>query len=683
MRGLGLYRYFPGAEGDLLTSQRLLLAAAGLLLFAICGPLLRPSTDYLARVAVLDGVPDALSSLSESLQSPGVTLIVSGPEADALARDIESAIATIDGIEVDASAIRALEAELLPDLDPPRLVLRSGPTWQREVTGQPPRWHSLLPPFVAILLALTLRKTIPALVLGVWAGAVLMATGDLPGRLALGSIHLVTDYIVRVSFFDYESLLNPSTWTPANFQLEIILFVLGLIGTVGIASRAGGIQGVMNLLLERVAGVRSALLTTFAMGLAIFFDDYSNTLIVGNTMRPLTDRLRVSREKLAYVVDSTAAPVAGISALSTWVAYEVSMFAGPVAALGMSDNPYSIFLRTLPFRFYCLLTLAMVALVCSTGRDFGPMLRAERRARATGAVVREGSSPTLSASMEKASPRAGVPARWYNAVAPIGLVLVATVFLIGATGHAGLPPGTAVDLLSGAYLRAVLGNADSAYALFVASWLGFGLAVLLAVGQRILSPIEALRAGVASFGAVSSAIAILLLAWGIGKVCADLGTAHYLIALLSGRISPVVFPAGLFLISCLVSFSTGSSWSTMSIVLPNTVFLAHAIGGDSAIGAEAMTIMSIGAVLEGSIFGDHCSPISDTTILSSTATGSDHVDHVRTQFPYAATTMVLALALGYVPVAAGLPVGLALAFALGAVALVVWVIGRPVTARQR
>ncbi|MAE69422.1 MAG: sodium:proton antiporter [Gemmatimonadetes bacterium] len=634
-----------------MNSRSLILAATGLLLFAICGPLLRPNADYLARIAVLDGVPGVLSDLSDSLSSPGVSLLVSGPEGEALTRDLEAAIRAIDGLEVDASSSQVIEAELRSDLDPPRLLLHSGPTWRREVTGQPHHWHSLLPPFVAILLALTLRKTIPALLLGVWSGSMLMASGDLLTRIAAGTVHVITDYIVRVSFFEYESLLLPSTWTPANFQLEIILFVLGLIGTVGIASRAGGIQGVMNLLLEKVAGVRSALLTTFAMGLAIFFDDYSNTLIVGNTMRPLTDRLRVSREKLAYIVDSTAAPVAGISALSTWVAYEVSMFAGPVAELGMGDNPYSVFLQTIPFRFYCLLTLAMVALLCWTGRDFGPMLRAERRARETGAVVGEGSSPTLSASMEKARPKEGIPARWYNAVAPIGLVLAATVFLIGSTGHAGLPPGTNVDLLSGAYLRAVLGNADSAYALFVASWLGFGLAFLLAVGQRILSPVEALRAGLASFGAVSSAIAILLLAWGIGKVCADLGTAHYLIALLSGRISPVVFPAGLFLISCLVSFSTGSSWSTMSIVLPNTVFLAHAIGGESAIGAEAMTIMSIGAVLEGSIFGDHCSPISDSTIISSMAAGTDHIDHVRTQLPYAlmaaAVTVAAYLVLGF------------------------------------
>jgi len=663
-----------------LTRRSILVIVAALIAFFAAGPLLRPDGSYLARVAVCARLPELVAELSPIADRGAIALRVRGPQAQEIERALAEAIESGGDLRVDPSAATILEAELSPNAGAPLLRLRAGVSWQHELHGRAIGWLSLLPPFVAILLALTLRKTIPSLLLGVWFGAVLMADGGLPGSLIAGSISLVADYIIRVSFFDYENLLRPATWTPASFQLEIILFVLGLVGTVGIASRAGGIQGVMNLVLKAATGVRSALLATYAMGLAIFFDDYSNTLIVGNTMRPLTDRLRVSREKLAYIVDSTAAPVAGISALSTWVAYEVSMFAEPVAALGMSDNPYSVFLQTIPYRFYCLLTLLMVALVVVSGRDFGPMLGAERRARKSGAVVREGASPTLSSALDAAEPKPGVPARWFNAVAPIALVLGATIALIWSTGHASLEGASGFDPFDGAYLRAVLGGADSAYALFIASWLGFALAFSMAVWQRILRPGEALRAGFASFGAVTGAIAILLLAWAIGKVCADLGTAHYLIALLSGRIPPLVFPAGLFLVSCLVSFSTGSSWSTMSIVLPNTVFLAHAVGAESAIGAEAMTVMSIGAVLEGSIFGDHCSPISDTTILSSTASGADHVDHVRTQIPYACATMILALALGYLPVAAGVPVVFALPVAAAAVVACVFGLGRPVRA---
>ena len=652
----------------------MIVALLGLIAFALIGPRLNPNQNSLARIAVRGGTAEALADLVAETGIDRVQLEVEGRDPPALRRDLESAIAGLDGLEMveeDAPTLRATLAD-----EKPQLRLGLDAEWQREIIGTPPNWLALVPPFVAILLALTLRRTIPALLLGVWAGAVLLSEGAWWARLGWGTWSAVGNYIIKVSFFDYEVLWQPATWTPANFQIQIILFVLGLIGTVGIANRSGGIVGVMNLILGTVRGARSALAATYAMGLAIFFDDYSNTLIVGNTMRPLTDQLRISREKLSYVVDSTAAPVAGISVLSTWVAYEVSLFAGPVAELGMGDNPFAIFLRTVPYRFYCLTTLMLVGTLIFMGRDYGPMLKAERRARTTGAVNRPGAKPTVSSALDAARFEGNRPARWYNAVVPIVVVLISTVVLLWSTGRSGLPAEVRLSALTLEYWRNILAAADSAQALCCASWLGFFTAFSMATLQRILTPLEALRAGISSFSAVTNAISILLLAWAIGAICRDLGTAHFLIALLEGHVPPLVFPAGLFLLSCLVSFSTGSSWSTMSIVLPNTVLLAHAVGGASAIGAEAMTIMCIGAVLEGSIFGDHCSPISDTTILSSTSSGADHMDHVRTQLPYAITAMLIALGLGYIPAAAGFPVGLSWLAGAGVLLLVVRLVGR-------
>lgn len=672
-----------------MNATRCIVAFVGLALFCLLGPRLSADPAYLARVAVSPELTEAFESLADSV--PGGRVRLTLDPSDELYRQLEMSMDGVEGLSLHPAAQTLVHAKLTSD--PPALLLTAerpgeGSIWNRTLRGHAANWWSLAPPFVAILLALTFRATVPALLLGVWVGATLLASGNLVARLLQGTWDVVSVFIVKISIYDFDVARElretgeaTSSWaavqggiSAANFHLQIILFVFGLIGMVGIVNRSGGIQGVLERILGVVSGTRSAMIATFAMGLAIFFDDYSNSLIVGNTMRPLTDRLRISREKLAYIVDSTAAPVAGISVLSTWVAYEISMFERPAAQVGLGESPYSIFLQTIPFRFYCIFSLVLVALIVFTGRDFGPMLKAEERARSTGATVRPGSTPLVSRSMEASAAKDGIPHRARNAVLPIGTVLLVTIGIIWQTGSAGVIPAPSPFSAEG--LRTILGNADSARALFVASWAGFGLAMLLAISQRLLSLKETLQAGVSSFGAVTSAIAILLLAWGIGSVCEKLGSAHYLIALLDGRVSPLFFPAGLFLIACLVSFSTGSSWSTMSIILPNTVFLSWVIGEASSIGPHAMTIASIGAVLEGSIFGDHCSPISDTTILSSTASGADHVDHVRTQIPYAMVTMAVALLAGYLPAAAGLSPSISLGIGVLVLTAIVTGFGR-------
>jgi Na+/H+ antiporter NhaC len=271
-------------------------------------------------------------------------------------------------------------------------------------------------------------------------------------------------------------------------------------------------------------------------------------------------------------------------------------------------------------------------------------------------------------------PVENAPRRALNAAVPLATVIVVTILEILRTGASGVE-GSA-DFTSAAGLRTVLSNSDTAKALFHGSIAAWAAAVVLLVGQRILSIKEALVASVRGAAGVGFALAILFLAWSIGEVCADLGTAHVLIAMFKGSISPFVLPVTLFLLSCAVSFSTGSSWSTMAIVLPNTVLLAWAVGETYPAGPMQLTILSIGAVLEGSIFGDHCSPLSDTTILSSVASASDHIDHVRTQMPYAITTMLTALLVGYVPAVYGLHPGISFVLGGGVLVGVLLLLGR-------
>ncbi len=388
-------------------------------------------------------------------------------------------------------------------------------------------------------------------------------------------------------------------------------------------------------------------------------------------MRPLTDRWRVSRERLAYLVDSTAAPVAGLSALSTWVAYEMSLYADQLPAAGIHQDAYIIFLRTLPFRFYSIFTLTLLLMGAAMDRSFGPMLAAERRARG-GAVSPDvesrGRAERLSErALRRTEAKPGLPARWINAALPLGLIVLVTVLLMF---HFGDSEGRGLAALADiGYLReTVLAGTQSSRALAWASLVGFVAALLLARGQRLLGWREGLAAGVGNFQAMLEAVGILVLAWTMGKVCAELGTSEALIGATGGRLAEaaLAFPVLLFLTGAAVSFATGSSWSTMAILLPNVVVLAAHLGAHTALGSEGLLLLSIGAVLEGSIFGDHCSPISDTTVLSSVASGCPHMAHVRTQMPIALVALAISLGAGYLPVALGLPAWAALA--IGAVA---------------
>jgi Na+/H+ antiporter NhaC len=507
---------------------------------------------------------------------------------------------------------------------------------------------AILPPLLAIVLALTFRRVLISLFAGVWLGATLvpwLQSGVMPEVAGASSFPnpLLGLWRFASVYFWERSILD-------RFRIDIIGFVAILVATVGLMTRSGAVAGMVDLIVRFARTVRTTRLATALMGIAIFFDDYTNCIVVGNTMRPLTDRRRISREKLAYLVDSTAAPIAGIMMLSTWVAYEVSTFAPQLTAVGVTIDPYEIFLRTVPFRFYCLFTLVLVFASTLLRRDFGPMLTAERRAATTGQVIREGATPLVATRVASMREKEGVPRRWANAAIPLLTVLTVTMIQIVRIGLANLDGP--VNLLDGADLRRVLQETDTAHALFqgsIAAWL---VAAALAIGQRILGVGEVLVASARGASGILMAISILFLAWAIGGVCSDLGTAHVLVAMFKGSLPPFLLPLILFFLACAVSFSTGSSWSTMAILLPNTVILAYTMGADFSRGPLALTVLSIGAVLEGSIFGDHCSPVSDTTILSSVASASDHIDHVRTQMPYAITAMLVAIGIGYLPAAA-------------------------------
>ncbi|MBA7671159.1 hypothetical protein ES703_79310 [subsurface metagenome] len=371
----------------------------------------------------------------------------------------------------------------------------------------------------------------------------------------------------------------------------------------------------------------------------IFFDDYANTAVVGNAFRAVSDKLRMSREKFSYIVDSTAAPVASLALISTWIGYEVGLIGDAIEGTAITMTPYTIFLHSIPYRFYSIFAIILVLAIALSGRDYGPMLKAEYRARTTGKVFRDGSSPLSGGSELRVLE--GVPQKTMNMVVPIVVLVGVSIFGMWWTGG-----GTSAESFT-----AAISDADAMTALLWGAVFAVIVSIIMYKAQGIGTLADMMDAFIDGAKMMVLANLILLSAWSIGSVCGEIGTAPYVVEAVRGIISPLLLPMVIFLICNVISFATGTSWGTMAITMPIAVPLALALGVPLPLG--------ISAVLTGSVMGDHCSPLSDTTIMSSMFSGSDHIDHVKTQIPYALTASGVAV-LAYIVAGTGMSVALVL-----------------------
>jgi len=519
-----------------------------------------------------------------------------------------------------------------------------------------PGFTSVLPPIIAIVLALITKQVVLSLFSGIWLGAILTLGGGV--NVFIGFLRTADTYLIR-------ALTNTD-------HMSIVLFTMTLGGMVGIVSRSGGTQGIVTALARYAQGRRTGQLATWLMGILIFFDDYANTLLVGNTMRPFTDKLRISREKLSYLVDSTSAPIASIALASTWIGFELGLLDSSFSAIGLDRSPYITFLEAIPYSFYSLSALLMVVVIAGLGRDFGPMYQAEQRAVLHGKVLRDGATPLMDQELANLLPPEGVQSHWYTAIIPIVTMVAVLAIGLYVDGKGALGVGDHP-------LREIIGAANSFKALIWASALGALVAGLLAVFGRTASLHDTVDAFLVGFKAMFMGVAILTLARALQMVTQDLHTADYIFHLSEGILNPRFLPALTFIIAALISFSTGTAWGSMAILVPLVIPLAFALPHDAgltAAAAQAIFLASIGAILSGAIFGDHCSPISDTTVMSSMASGADHIDHVRTQLPYGMLVAGVTLVVGYLPAGFGMNPWLSNLLALGIIILVVWKVGR-------
>ncbi len=526
-----------------------------------------------------------------------------------------------------------------------------------------PLWLSVVPPLIAIALALVFREVVVSLFVGIWAGAFIA-----------GGLRIDSFYYFFQSFFDVIVTYLIEALSDTG-HLSVIVFSLLIGGMVAVISRNGGMAGVVKLFSRFAKGPRSAQFITWLMGVAIFFDDYANTLIVGNTMRSVTDRFRVSREKLAYIVDATAAPVAAVAFITTWIGAELGYIDSGMAVLEhypYEQTPYAIFLHSLKYSFYPILTLGFMLFLIFSQRDYGPMWKAEYRARTTGRLREVQTEEVSEQHMQDLTPVKRAPRKWYHAFFPVLTVIVVTILGLADTGlaaartellDAGVPiaewtwsaiwrhigPVVGVEDTLVSKLGYVVGLADAYVALLWASLSGITLAILMTLYSRIMRLGDAMHTMISGLKTMIPAVVILALAWSLAATTKDLHTAHYLSLALKDSINPLLMPMIVFVLAAFISFSTGSSWSTMAILypiaIPTTWHICLSQGIDPQLGHE-IVLNVISVVLGASVLGDHCSPISDTTILSSLASDCHHIDHVRTQLPYALTVGAVAMICG-------------------------------------
>lgn len=498
-----------------------------------------------------------------------------------------------------------------------------------------PGWISVLPPFIAIAFSFATRSVVPSLFIAIWFGVWSIN--------AFNPLNIISSLLSSFNIYILNTFINKD-------HAVLMLFTLMLGGMVGVVYRNGGMHGIIKHLIKKADTRKKGQISVWLFGLIIFFDDYSNTLIVGNTSRLLCDKLKISRQKLAYIVDSTSAPVATIAIITTWIGFQVGIISDALLNIeGFDLSAYGLFLNSIPYSFYPFLAIILVGLVIGTGKDFGPMLKAEQKAlnsNQSSSVDLSSSEKTDAHSQENdLFVKENISYKASNAIIPIGVLVFSMFYFVFTSGE-------------GSTLKEILGSSDTFSALMHSTLLSAITAAVLSINSGTLSINETLDAWFSGVKFMLMGLLVLLLAWALADVSKDLQTAEYIVSSLGDAIPMNLLPAIIFVVAAITAFGSGSSWGVMAILMPLVIPLSWAVmENHGAANPENYHIMysSVACVLTGAVWADHCSPISDTTILTSMASGCELMDHVWTQMPYAISAGLAALFLCTIPAGFGFP----------------------------
>ena len=462
---------------------------------------------------------------------------------------------------------------------------------------------TLLPPIIAIIAAVALRKVAVALLIGIFTGELILF-GWNPFTAIDASLN---------------EILTVCTDTG---NLKTFLFTALMGAFVIMVEVSGGVDGFVAYLTEqsqKVKSKRAAMLIAYVIGIIIFIDGLLSIMFTGVVTRPLIDKYKVSREKLAYICDATSAPVNAIIPLNSWGAMLMGLIAAEISAGFITGDPMTLLIQSLPLQFYSILSLIFVLFYILTGKDWGPMKRAELRVQNTGALYDEGVTPLLNDrdGIERLVP-AGKGNKW-NMILPLIVLIGGTFIGLFVTGGGSIIDGSGTTAILYSVIITLI-------------FMG-----IIYTRQKIMTSkqfSDYLLKGVSN---MINLVCLLVLAFAIGAVVKKLETGIFMASLIGDQVSGALCPAIIFVLGAVMAFATGTSWGTFSIMMPIAIPMAVAM--------DANILLTIGAVISGGIFGDHCSPISDTTILSSMSVGTDLFSHVKTQLPYALVTAALATVL--------------------------------------
>lgn len=469
---------------------------------------------------------------------------------------------------------------------------------------------SLLPPILAILLAIKTRQVFVSLLFGIWLGWVILSGGNF-----IDGSNATIQALVDV----FKDSGNTRT----------IMFSCLVGALIAFIQRSGGVAGfvkVINNYLDRLErkkignSRKTVQLFAWATGTAIFVESSINALTVGAIYRPIFDKLKIPREKLAYIADSISAPTCILIPLNAWGAYIM----GLIAAQGF-ENPLGVLVKAFPFNFYPMLAVAMVLFIILSQKDFGPMKKAEKRAKEEGKVLRDGAVPLISSDVVAMEKKENVKEKAINMIIPIAVMVGMMPLMLLYTGWGEVENISSFKWYEQLFFAIGKGSGSTAvlYSVLTAIIVGS----ILYMSQKIFTFAETIELIFKGISGLIPLALLMMLAFAIGTVCRELGTGIYTAELSKEWLSPNFVPVIVFLVACFIAFSTGTSWGTFAIML--------AIGIPMAQTLDANVYLTIAAALGGGVFGDHCSPISDTTIIASMASASDHIDHVKTQLPYA------------------------------------------------
>ena len=461
-------------------------------------------------------------------------------------------------------------------------------------------WLSVVPPIFAILLAIKTRQVFLSLFLGIVVGWIIISHGNI-----LIGIELSIQSIIAV-FKD-----------AGNTQVIIFCAMVGAL--ISLTQANGGVQGFVDLIQKKniVISRKRATVFSFFVGCIVFIESSISCLVTGTIFHPIYERFKISREKLAYICDTTSSPICILIPLNAWGAYVVSLLDKEKLS-----NTVPLFLSTIPLNFYAILSVLFAGFISFSFKDFSAMKKAEKRSFETGKTIAESSVPMISEDVASLKPKKGIQHKALNMVIPVLVMIIMMPVSLIITGNGNLTSGSGTTSVLWSVLSAIT------------------VAGLISVIQKILSLREVMDYTLKGISGLVPLAILMVFAFSIGDTCRTLGTGEYVASLSRDFLNPSLIAPILFITSAFISFSTGTSWGTFAIMIPIAV--------PTALYASSPLALSIAAVLSGSVFGDHCSPISDTTIVSSMASACDHIDHVRTQLPYAVTMAIFAAILFWI-----------------------------------